>query len=294
MDVWILKPVNDTVAMDPALLREREAFRKKALNAPLVEARKRPAEPEQSKSRPSKKVKSEKEKPPSREFDYKTSSGSSQYKFAILAKIVRHLKALHQSGIQEPISIDDILEETNQTDIGPRNKHWLVTEALLNNPKVEVVDDGYKFRPIYNVRDKKGLLALLKEHEVHGLGTITMEAIEESVPNVAKVMRDLKDLVHHLVRQADKKEMICLNNKAYYPPNELDEEVLKTWRSVPVEGVDERKIEEYLKKHNITAMQNIEIKKATIQKKKPTKKRARAFKSHNEHMGDILKDYSQK
>jgi len=38
-------------------------------------------------------------------------------------------------------------------------------------------------------------------------------------------------------------------------------EVLKTWRSVPVEGVDERKIEEYLKKHNITAMQNIEIKK---------------------------------
>lgn len=52
--------------MDPALLREREAFRKKALNAPLVEARKRPAEPEQSKSRPSKKVKSEKEKPPSR------------------------------------------------------------------------------------------------------------------------------------------------------------------------------------------------------------------------------------
>lgn len=37
--------------------------------------------------------------------------------------------------------------------------------------------------------------------------------------------------------------------------------MLKTWRSVPVEGVDERKIEEYLKKHNITAMQNIEIKK---------------------------------
>lgn len=64
-----------------------------------------------------------------------------------------------------------------------------MTEALLNNPKVEVLDDGYKFRPIYNVRDKKGLLAVLKDHDVHGLGTITMEAIEESVPNVAKVMK---------------------------------------------------------------------------------------------------------
>lgn len=280
--------------MDPALLRERAAFQKRALNAPLVEARKRPAEPESSKTRSSKKVKPDREKLPTREFDYKTSTGSSQFKFAILAKIVKHLKALHQSGVQEPISIDDILEETNQTDIGPRNKHWLVTEALLNNPKVEVVDDGFKFKPIYNVRDKKGLVALLKDHEAHGMGTITMEAIEESVPNVTKVMKDLKDLVHHLVRHADKKEMISYNNKAYYPPNEFDEEVIKTWRGVGVEGVDERKIEEYLKKHNITAMQNIEIKKASIQKKKPTKKRARAFKSHNEHMGDILKDYSQK
>ena len=48
--------------MDPSLLREREAFRKKAANAPLVEARKRPAEPEPSRSRPNKKVKSDREK----------------------------------------------------------------------------------------------------------------------------------------------------------------------------------------------------------------------------------------
>jgi hypothetical protein len=45
-------------------------------------------------------------------------SGSSQYKFGVLAKIVKHLKTLHQDGGDHALSLEDILDETNQLDVG--------------------------------------------------------------------------------------------------------------------------------------------------------------------------------
>ena len=45
-------------------------------------------------------------------------SGSSQYKFGVLAKIVKHLKTLHQDGADHALSLEDILDETNQLDVG--------------------------------------------------------------------------------------------------------------------------------------------------------------------------------
>ena len=47
-------------------------------------------------------------------------SGSSQYKFGVLAKIVKHLKVLHQEGGDHPLSLEDILDETNQLDVGAK------------------------------------------------------------------------------------------------------------------------------------------------------------------------------
>lgn len=45
-------------------------------------------------------------------------SGSSQYKFGVLAKIVKHLKTLHQDGADHALTLEDILDETNQLDVG--------------------------------------------------------------------------------------------------------------------------------------------------------------------------------
>lgn len=72
----------------------------------------------------------------------------------------------------------------------------------------------------------------------------------------------------------------------------VDEEFQKLWRGVAVEGLDEIKIEEYLQKHGITSM-NLEVKKGNaIQKRKrPSSKKPRSFKKHNDHMGDILQEY---
>lgn len=49
---------------------------------------------------------------------YKTMSGSSQYRFGVLAKIVKHMRTRHQDGDDHPLTIEDILDETNQLDIG--------------------------------------------------------------------------------------------------------------------------------------------------------------------------------
>lgn len=59
-------------------------------------------------------------------------SGSSQYRFGVLAKIVKFMRTRHQDGDDHPLSIEEILDETNQLDIGQSVKN--VTEYIfLNN-----------------------------------------------------------------------------------------------------------------------------------------------------------------
>lgn len=52
--------------------------------------------------------------------NYKTMSGSTQYKFGVLAKIVKHMKARHQEGDDHPLTLEEILDETNQLDVGSK------------------------------------------------------------------------------------------------------------------------------------------------------------------------------
>lgn len=47
-------------------------------------------------------------------------AGSSQYKFGVLAKIVKHMKARHQDGDDHPLALEEILDETNQLDVGTK------------------------------------------------------------------------------------------------------------------------------------------------------------------------------
>jgi len=49
--------------------------------------------------------------------NYKTVAGSSQLRFGILTKIVQHMKARHLDGDQHPLTLDEIIDETNQLDI---------------------------------------------------------------------------------------------------------------------------------------------------------------------------------
>ncbi|ELV11296.1 Glutathione reductase, mitochondrial [Tupaia chinensis] len=188
-------------------------------------------------------------------FNLKALSGSSGYKFGVLAKIVNYMK------------------------------------ALVNNPKIEVVDGKYAFKPKYNLKDKKALLRLLDKHDQRGLGGILLEDIEEGLPNSQKAVKALGDQIL-FVNRPDKKKILFFNDKSCQ--FSVDEEFQKLWRSVTVDSMDEEKIEEYLKRQGISSMQESGPKKvAPIQRrKKPASQKKRRFKTHNEHLAGVLKDYS--
>lgn len=63
------------------------------------------------------------------------------------------------------------------------------SKALLNNPKIEVRDGMYGFKPKYNLKDKKALLRLLDKHDQLGLGGVLLDDVEEGLPNFAKAIK---------------------------------------------------------------------------------------------------------
>lgn len=52
-------------------------------------------------------------------------AGSSLYRFGVLHKIVNHMKKRHLEGDDHMLTIDDILDETNQLDVGSSVKNVL-------------------------------------------------------------------------------------------------------------------------------------------------------------------------
>ncbi len=73
------------------------------------------------------------------------------------------MKARHMEGEDHPLTLEDILDETKQLDLGNKTKVWLQNEALKNNPKISASPDGtYLFKPPYNVsEDDKELAQVL-------------------------------------------------------------------------------------------------------------------------------------
>lgn len=62
-------------------------------------------------------------------------------------------------------------------------------QALVNNPKIDVRDGTYGFKPKYNLKDKKALLRLLDKHDQLGLGGVLLDDVEEGLPNSAKAIK---------------------------------------------------------------------------------------------------------
>ncbi|KAM9329244.1 transcription initiation factor IIE subunit beta [Gastrophryne carolinensis] len=282
--------------MDPALLRDRELFKKRALNTPAVEKRSA-ASAESSKKKKAKVdvggTSSSKQSADGSNgsFNLKTLSGSSNYRFGVLAKIVNYMKTRHQRGDTHPLTLEEILDETQHLDIGIKQKQWLMSEALAKNPKIEVIDGKYAFKPKYNLKDKKALLRLLDKHDQRGLGGILLEDIEEGLPNAQKAIKALGDQIVFVTRP-DKKKILFYNDKSCQFT--VGEEFQKLWRSVPVDSMDDEKIEEYLKRQGISSMQESGPKKVVpVQKrKKSTSQRKKRFKTHNDHLLGVLKDYT--
>ena len=124
--------------MDSALLKEREAFKRRAMAVPTVEnksAKKSDGSRDKKKSAlgaqsQSAKAKQEVAQMKAAATTSSMSAGSSSYKFGVLAKIVRHMKSRHMDGEDHRLNLDEILDETNQLDVSNKVKvslvHWSV------------------------------------------------------------------------------------------------------------------------------------------------------------------------
>ncbi|XP_076825115.1 general transcription factor IIE subunit 2-like [Clavelina lepadiformis] len=279
--------------MDRSLLQQREAFKRRALAQPVVERNtvRREPTPVQNKKPPK----------PSTQQSLSTSSLSlyaapalNKHKFALLADIVKHMKVRHQNGDTHALNLDEILEECGlETKISTVHKNWLFNEALQNNPKITVVNDGpvdikFTFKPKYAIKNKKGLLEQLDKHDQMGWGGILRDDIEESLPRAKKCIKALGNKIYFVTRP-DKKEVAFYNDQSCEVV--IDEEFQKIWRSIAVDSIDDNKIEEYLNSHGITATQENVVKKPAVQKRRKVN-RKRKFKTHNEHLDGLLEDYS--
>nr|CAH7761909.1 unnamed protein product [Callosobruchus chinensis] len=157
------------------------------------------------------------------------------------------MKTRHQEGETHPLSLEEILDETNQLDVGNKVKQWLQTEALINNPKIEVSAEGkFIFKALYRLKDRKSLLKLLKQQDLKGLGGVLLEDVQESLPHCEKALRDNQNEIVFITRPIDKKKVLFYNDRTATLP--IDEEFQKLWRSVAVDAMDDQKIEEYLDK----------------------------------------------
>ncbi|XP_032689887.1 general transcription factor IIE subunit 2-like [Odontomachus brunneus] len=191
--------------------------------------------------------------------NYKTMAGSAQYKFDVLAKIV---------------------------------KQWLQTEALVKNPKIEVTSDGrFVFKAMYKIKDKKSLLRLLKQHDLKSLGGILLEDIQESLPHYEKYLKNLQNEILFITRPLDKKKIVFYNDKTAQFP--IDKEFQKLWKAVTVDAMDDQKIDQYLEKQGIRSMQDHRLKKPALFKRKKPVNRWKQFKKprDNEHLTGVLETH---
>jgi len=275
--------------MNSALLKEREEFRKRAMAVPVVENKKRKVE------EPAKKTSSKPPVPTEKVFQkMKSSMGpTSQYKFGVLARIVRHMRERHMEGHDHPLSLEDILDETSQLDVSGKTRKWLAEEALKQNPKLKVVEgDKFMYKPPYELRDKKTLLKLLKRKDLNGEGGVFYDDIHESLPRCEKIVKNLTadGKIIQILRPDKKKILFYYDHTA---DMDIDDEFLKQWRSVSVDGVDEEKIEEYLTKQGISSMRDQgKPRVMNLKRKIKSRKRTRAPRD-NVHMEGILEDYSE-
>ena len=278
--------------MNSSLLKEREEFRKRAMAVPVVENKKRKVE-ESSAKKSSSKPAVNMEKVFAK---IKSQMGStSQYKFGVLTRIVRHMKERHMAGEDHPLNLEEILDETSQLDVSSKTRMWLSNEALKQNPKLEVVEgDKYIYKPPYRLKDRKSLMKLLKRKDLNGDGGIYYDDVYESLPKCEKIVKNLTEdkKIIQIHRPCDKKKVLYFYD--HTTDLHIDEEFQKLWRGVSVDGVDDQKIEDYLEKQGISSMRDNGPKKFAMPKRKKVaaKRKFRAPRD-NEHMADVLQDYSE-
>ena len=99
-------------------------------------------------------------------------------------------------------------------------------------------------------------MKLLKGYSIKGKGGILLDDLQESLPKCEAIINKLEDNndIWIIPRPQDKKKIVYFHDDG--DDFDVSDEFIKLWRSVPIEGQDDVKIDEYLKNHGITSMED--------------------------------------
>uniref|UniRef100_A0A914C4J8 Transcription initiation factor IIE subunit beta n=1 Tax=Acrobeloides nanus TaxID=290746 RepID=A0A914C4J8_9BILA len=286
--------------MDPALLKERQAFLKKASTNVSVQ-QKPSAAPSHSNHVSDEQRKKKKKKPeepekakPSTQFDYKSASSiSNAANFAIMAKIVDYMKKRHLENQQWPISLKEALDEMKIYDVTKKQEAWL-NEALPKNPKLQYDEEGkFTFKPPYKVKNRGTLLALLQKQGREGKGGILLSELNECVPKADDLVKSLGNNVVDVQTQLNKRKDHVYFYNDPETDYDVDEDFRHLWNQCTVSHLDENKIAEYLQKHGIASVKDLAPKRVMTGplKRKAVKRRANQ-NLQNQHIIEDLVDYN--
>lgn len=213
--------------MDPALLKQKEAFKKRALEAAATTSQVRQKKDTQKKanvqSKPKKSSKTVRVQRPPPQLTtkckcYINSVASSRFMhklrkkmiswfndavvgdagsglnnpYRLLKSVMDMLKERYASKNYESLTFEEIISKIGREDLSVDLSQWL-EEALLSNPKVHFSADSrrYLFKPALGlgVRNRRQLLELLKEWEREGKGGMMMSDVREAVYNPERAIK---------------------------------------------------------------------------------------------------------
>ncbi|UJR31472.1 hypothetical protein I4U23_018961 [Adineta vaga] len=230
--------------------------------------------------------------------DFHTSNSGSKPRNLILTKIVQKLQERYLGGQTDSVTLDEIVEESGVT-VDSSDKHWLASEALLINPKIDVerVNDVNRFiyKPPLDLKAAKKipLLNLLKSRHEKCEGTITVDDVRDTIPS-----NKADFIIENLVRSKDvakvtnnKREVLFYTDRAY--DLQVNPEFIDSWRRISVEGLDDKMISEFLSNqgHRVLTKNAPRLPELTTKTKRGGR-RVDTMK-HNQHVAHQLEDYTQ-
>jgi len=168
----------------------------------------------------------------------------------------------------------------------------LIEEALPNNPRVSVDAEGkLSYKPPYNLKNRPALQALLKKNYQEKRGGVSLSDLNDSIPLAEQNVKKTSDVID--IPTARKEHIYFYDDpEMQYGP--VDEEFLRLWKSVSVEHLSEKAVEEYLSSKKISyakgPMQAAPGASAMAQKQRRGRRTAQP-KLHNVHLEGILEDY---
>ena len=198
--------------MDASLQAQLNAYKKHAVSLPSLQKQK---DAEKSKS-----AFSAFNRQASARSRYSTgptqlTEGQQQHRAQIVKGLITHLREAHKKGDCHALTLNEICEEVNQHTLTETQKLWIEETAFQNHPKITVVKSErglkFKFKPKFKIKDRKSLLAVLKDRHENRLGGVNFEDIDESMAKADRAVQKLKDankIFEVVTKEQRKKRMI--------------------------------------------------------------------------------------